>query len=154
MRRALPLLLALAACGGAPGGAPARSDAAAEIKYAVLPCGRKIRVELALTPEEHARGLMERPSLAPDSGMLFVFPSAGERLFWMKNTLVDLDIIFIDGALRISSVAAGVPRTRPGAPDAEVARVSGFGTYVLEVSSGAAAGCGAAPGARVSFLSE
>jgi hypothetical protein len=120
----------------------------------VLPCGKKISVELALTPEEHARGLMERPGLAPDSGMLFVFPSTGERLFWMKNTLVDLDIVFIDGALRISSVAAGVPRTRPGAADSEVARVSGSGAYVLEISSGAAAACGARPGARVSFLSE
>ncbi|KAF0125644.1 MAG: hypothetical protein FD189_1194 [Elusimicrobia bacterium] len=154
MKKTLFLVLALAACGGSSGGGPARADDITEIRYAVLPCGKKISVELALTPEEHARGLMDRPRLAPDSGMLFVFTSGGNRLFWMKNTLVDLDMIFIDGALRISSVSAGVPRTRPGAPDAEIARVSGYGAYVLEVASGAAAACGAEPGARVSFLSE
>jgi hypothetical protein len=86
--------------------------------------------------------------------MLFVFPSNGERLFWMKNTLMDLDIVFIDGALRVTSVAAGVPRSRPGATDAEVARVSGFAAYVLEISSGAAGACGAEPGSRLSFLAE
>lgn len=154
MRLPLFLLLALTACGGPAGGGRQLPDPAAEIKYAVLPCGRKISVELALTPEEHARGLMGRPSLAPDSGMLFVFPSGGDRLFWMKDTLVDLDIVFIDGALRISSVAAGVPRSRPGTSDDEVARASGFGAYVLEIASGTAAACGAGPGARVSFISE
>ncbi|MDT8286465.1 MAG: DUF192 domain-containing protein [Elusimicrobiales bacterium] len=154
MRRALPLLLALAACGGPAGNGTPRAYDITEIRYAVLPCGKKISVELALTPEEQARGLMNRARLAPDSGMLFVFPSGGDRLFWMKNTLVDLDILFIDGTLRISSVAAGVPRSRPGAGDAEVARVSGSGTYVLEIASGAAAACGAEPGARLSFLSE
>lgn len=155
MRRALPLLLALAACGGPSGERTApRADDITEIRYAVLPCGKKISVELALTPEEQARGLMNRTRLAPDSGMLFVFPSGGDRLFWMKNTLVDLDILFIDGTLRISSVAAGVPRSRPGAADAEVAKVAGSGTYVLEIASGAAAACGAEPGARIAFLSE
>ncbi len=153
MRPALPLLLlfALSACGG---GRPASPPAGAEIKYVVLPCGKKISVELALTTEEHARGLMRRASLAPDSGMLFVFPSNGDRLFWMKDTWVDLDMVFADGALRVTSVESGVPRSRQGASDAEVARVPGYGTYVLEIASGSAAACGVVPGSRLSFLAE
>ncbi len=152
MRPALPLLLlfALSACGGVP----ASPSAGTEIKYVVLPCGKKISVELALTPEEQARGLMRRTSLAPDSGMLFVFPSNGDRFFWMKDTWVDLDMVFADGALRVTSVGSGVPRSRPGASDAEVARVPGYGTYVLEIASGSAAACGVVPGSRLAFLAE
>lgn len=154
MRTALPLLLALAACGGGPPGPAPGAGAPPEIKSVLLPCGEKIKVELALTPEEHARGLMNRTELPAGAGMLFVFPSNGERLFWMKNTLVDLDIIFVDGTLRVTSVSAGVPRSRPGAADPEVAVAAGYGTYVLEIASGAAAACGAVQGSRLAFLSE
>src|SRR5690606_18293913 len=52
-------------------------------------------VELALTPEEQMRGLMFREELADDGGMLFVFPDEQHRAFWMKNTLVPLDMVFI-----------------------------------------------------------
>ncbi len=156
MSRALPLLLllSLAACGGGPPGSPRGAGSSQEIKSVLLPCGEKTKVELALTPEEHARGLMNRPELPAGTGMLFVFPSNAERVFWMKNTLVDLDIIFLDGTLSITSVAAGVPRSRPGVPDSEVAIAAGYGAYVLEIASGAAAACGAVPGSRLVFLAE
>lgn len=52
-------------------------------------------VELALTPEQLRQGLMWRDYLAPSSGMLFLFAQAVEREFWMKNTKIPLDIIFI-----------------------------------------------------------
>lgn len=153
MSGALIALLLVCGCGPAGGGRHS-GDIRPEIGAVMLPCGEKISVELALSEEEHSRGLMNRASLAPGTGMLFVFPSNGDRLFWMKNTFVDLDILFIDGTLRVSSVAAGVPRSRPGAPDNEVARVPGAGAYVLEIASGAAAACGAVPGSRLSFLAE
>jgi len=52
-------------------------------------------IELALTPEEQTRGLMLRQDLAEDAGMLFVFGDESETSFWMKNTLIPLDIVWI-----------------------------------------------------------
>jgi hypothetical protein len=53
------------------------------------------KVEVAATPEQQAKGLMHRDSMAQNHGMLFVFPDDAERSFWMKNTMIPLDIIFI-----------------------------------------------------------
>lgn len=55
-----------------------------------------IEVELALNDEERAHGLMERSELKQNTGMLFVFPIASNWSFWMKNTLISLDIIWLD----------------------------------------------------------
>jgi uncharacterized membrane protein (UPF0127 family) len=54
-----------------------------------------LRVELADTPKKLEKGLMYRTSLAPDKGMLFVFPNEQKVSFWMKNTLIPLDMLFI-----------------------------------------------------------
>ena len=66
--------------------------------------GNKIfNVELAEKPEAIQKGLMGRPSLAPDAGMLFIFGRADIYPFWMKNTLIPLDIIWINASTSLST---------------------------------------------------
>lgn len=65
---------------------------------------REFSVELAVTEEQHQRGLMFREEMADDAGMLFLFGDRRHRVFWMKNTLIPLDILFIDAGGRIMKV--------------------------------------------------
>lgn len=69
-------------------------------------------LELADTPEERAQGLMYRPSLASGHGMLFVFDTGSVRAFWMKNTLIPLDILWIDEHYRIQDIQSASPCTQ------------------------------------------
>ena len=66
-------------------------------------------VELALTPEQKAQGLMFRTELAPDTGMLFVFDKEGDYPFWMKNTKIPLDIIWMNAAKEIVFISKNTP---------------------------------------------
>src|SRR3989344_9084142 len=61
-------------------------------------------VELAQTEEEQAKGLMFREHLAQDRGMLFIFKNSGRHSFWMKNTLIPLDVIWINSDLKIVDI--------------------------------------------------
>ncbi|MBI3772824.1 MAG: DUF192 domain-containing protein [Gammaproteobacteria bacterium] len=63
--------------------------------------GKTFIVELAETPDEHATGLMNRTQLAPNHGMLFVYAGPYQVSFWMKNTLLALDILFFDADGRL-----------------------------------------------------
>ena len=58
--------------------------------------GEKYQLELALNTYEREHGLMDRHFLTEDGGMLFVFPDAAERSFWMKNCYIDIDLMFLD----------------------------------------------------------
>ena len=102
----------------------------------LLPDGTAVRVELAQTQEETELGLMYRETLGENEGMLFIFPEDDFRLFWMKNTLIDLDMIFIDSTGEIINIADKVPHSYIDAPQDEIATAGGFGKYVLEVNAG------------------
>lgn len=73
-------------------------------RYRLFLGGREVSVELALTQEARARGLMYRRTLDDGTGMLFVFPDEAYRSFWMKNTYVPLSIAFLDARWRIVSM--------------------------------------------------
>jgi uncharacterized membrane protein (UPF0127 family) len=101
-------------------------------------------VELALTPEEQSRGLMYRRSLPEGQGMLFDFKRDQETSFWMKNTYVPLDMIFIRSDGRIQRIAENTePLSERLVPSNGPVRA------VLEVVAGTARKLGIAPGDRV-----
>ena len=81
--------------------------------------------------------------------MLFVFgPPDRQQDFWMKNTLVGLDMVFVTSAGIVSSVAAQIPPTPKGTPDSAVARRTGTGRFVIELGAGDAARHGVVPGTK------
>jgi hypothetical protein len=98
-------------------------------------------VELATTPSEMQVGLMFRQSLAPDAGMLFVYPSDQQVAFWMKNTVIPLDMLFIagDGHIR-RIVERTIPLSTTPIPSVDEVRA------VLEVNGGTAERLGIKPG--------
>ena len=67
--------------------------------------------EVASTPEQRERGLMYRRELPAGTGMLFVFPDAAERSFWMSNVFVALDVAFMDESLRVTGITRMQPET-------------------------------------------
>lgn len=106
----------------------------------------RFRVEVARTPDEQAMGLMFRTALGPDEGMLFPRRIPGQAHFWMKNTVIPLDIIFIGADGRISNIEANAE------PHSLDARSSvGAASAVLELRGGRAAELGIAAGARVEW---
>lgn len=110
-----------------------------------------VRVEIARTPAQHARGLSHRDALAPDRGMLFVFPEAAPRTFWMKDTRIALDLIWIRAG-KVLGVTANV-RPQPGVPDDRLRRYRSPGPVdaVLEVNAGWAAAHGVRHGTPVAL---
>ncbi len=95
------VILAAAACAARadtddPPAVPANSTTP-KTPQAITAGGTTISLELALTPEEIGQGLMYRPHLAEESGMLFLFRQERVPSFWMKDTMIPLDLLFLDG---------------------------------------------------------
>ena len=127
MRRVLaPLLLLLTSCTNT---APANHAAPAVELH-----GQRFSAEFATDEAGRVHGLMMRSTLAADHGMLFVFPDTAPRAFWMKNTLIPLDILYFDTDRRLVSMQLDVPSCKadpcPTYPSNAAAR------YVLELSAG------------------
>lgn len=89
-----------------------------------------IKAEVARTPQEHAIGLMWRTSMGANEGMLFIFPDKNRQCFWMKNTLIPLDIAFVEDDGRIVNLDGMQPRTETPHCSAQPVR------YVLEMNKG------------------
>ncbi|SRR5258707_11749828 len=144
----LPLCGAIvAACLGLMVLTSARPTAAAEIQNLEIVTKNGVypfSVELALTPEQHAQGLMNRKELPEGRGMLFDFKTEQPVEFWMHNTYIPLDIIFIRGNGRILRIAESAePLSDRRIPSGGAIR------GVLEVIGGTAKKLGIGPGDRV-----
>lgn len=154
------LALALAACSpGQSANASAQAPAAAQparhpvsglevIDLTIDRGGRRLpfRVEVADTPEAQARGLMFRTALGDNEGMIFPSDAPEPRSFWMKNTPLSLDIIFIGPDGRILNIAAN---TVPYSLDSVQSK--GAASAVLELRAGRAAALGIVAGDKVSY---
>ncbi len=107
---------------------------------------RVVDAEVAATPDSRSRGLMWRKELPEGQGMLFIFPDEEVQRFWMRNTLIALDMIFINSAGRVVGIIENA------APRSLVQRfVSEPGRYVLEVPGGWSRKVGLERGAQVRF---
>ena len=104
------------------------------------------RVEVARTPQQQAQGLMFRAAMGPDEGMLFPYDQPHVLSFWMKNTVLSLDLVFIDEQHRIINVAANA------VPYSEASIVSDApGVAVLELNGGRARELGIVAGNKVDW---
>ncbi|MEW9573622.1 DUF192 domain-containing protein [Rhodanobacter sp. Si-c] len=106
--------------------------------------GQHFSVELATNEAAREHGLMMRTSLAADHGMLFVFPDTAPRGFWMKNTLIPLDILYFDAERKLVSTQLDVPPCK--ADPCPVYPSAGPARYVLELSAGTATRIGVRDG--------
>ncbi|EAU66955.1 DUF192 domain-containing protein [Stigmatella aurantiaca] len=164
MTGALAALLMLLACqapeaqGKPPASRPAPTDVSAE-DYVLPPLPRawvrlkdafggihRVEVEVAATPESRARGLMWRKEMASGKGMLFLFPDEEVQSFWMRNTLIPLDMLFINSKMQlVGIIERAVPRTL-------TPRSVGLPSqFVLEVPGGWCQSMGVVKGITVEF---
>lgn len=105
-------------------------------------------VEIAKDEPTRRTGLMNRPSMPPDHGMIFVFPVQQPLGFWMDNTLIPLDIIYLDREGRVVSIHSMQPLDLRKVASAAPAK------YAIELNHGAAARTGLRPGDPVQIPAE
>ncbi|ARS27061.1 DUF192 domain-containing protein [Sphingomonas sp. KC8] len=144
---ALLLTVPLVGC-AARSDAPAavRADGLVEVTVTTATGTRIFQVEMARTPAEQARGLMYRTELAPDRGMLFPYDPPQWASFWMKNTLIPLDMIFIRRDGTIARIAENtIPESLEPVESGEPVGA------VFEIAGGNAALQGIAVGDRVTW---
>jgi len=116
---------------------------------AILPDGATVDLELAATPEETTTGLMFRPSLPADRGMLLLWSEERYATIWMMNVLIPLDIVFLDDSGEVIEIVADArpcagepcPRFTPNEPS----------RAVLELAAGSVTAHGITIGTRIAF---
>jgi uncharacterized membrane protein (UPF0127 family) len=157
--KVMAMLMLFAACSQPPSppapaapanAAPANAaSAAATGPRVIFPDGHVVSVEIAADDELRAQGLMFRDHLNPGTGMLFLFNQDDDHAFWMKNTLIPLDMVWIGADQRVVHVKYNVPPCKvencPSYPTGVMSR------YVLEVAGGEAQRHGVKAGDMLRF---
>jgi uncharacterized membrane protein (UPF0127 family) len=140
-------MFCLTFCARAP--VPASRSNQVDMPRVLFPDGYAVHVEIAADPATREQGLMYRDRLREQTGMLFLFPQTGVYPFWMKNTLIPLDILWVDEQKRVAHVKYDVPPCRtepcPSYDPAVPAR------YVLEVAGGVARQQNVTAGSQLRF---
>jgi uncharacterized protein len=116
------------------------------------PSGVAIQAEIADTPLKRSVGLMYRDHLKKDHGMLFFFSEPQAWSFWMKNTKISLDLIWLDGKKRVTHIERGVPictKTDESCPQYRPNRDDAM--YVLEITGGTVDGYKIEKGSKLQF---
>jgi uncharacterized protein len=139
------LLVLLAVATPAPQHLPA---IAVHAPYATL------TLQVAKTEDQRETGLMSVTHLPAHTGMVFVFDQDAPVEFWMKDTLVPLDMVFVAADGTVRSVAANVPVVPEDAPDDSIPRRAGTAKYVIELPAGEAKKDGIAPGVHLPELTQ
>ncbi len=151
--------LALAACGGESSqenASPAVEEQAADTHpvsgLQIIPVTLNtsdgthvVQAEVANTPEAQSRGLMFRDEMGPDEGMIFTYDAPQPQSFWMRNTFIPLDLIFIDENNQVINIAQGEPYNE------EPVTSDGEAIAVLELNAGRAEELGLEPGDTVEW---
>jgi uncharacterized protein len=160
MRRFAPALfiVALLACSPQPAAeASPAADAKAPARHPVsglevIPLTittrqgkHRFKVEVAATPADQQKGMMFRTAMAPDEGMIFPNAVPQVRSFWMRNTVIPLDIIYIGPDRRVLNIVRGEPYDETSLPSA------GPVINVLEINAGRSEELGIRPGDRVDW---
>jgi len=132
---AAPLLLASLLSGPVPQLASQSAEKPAVIAL-TLPSGKVLQTEVMVRDEDRQMGLMFRPSLPQDHGMLFVFEQPGFPGIWMKNCKFPIDIVWLDDAHTVVHVEEAVPPCKK--EPCEVYQPLRQATYVVEINAGQA----------------
>jgi uncharacterized membrane protein (UPF0127 family) len=115
---------------------PAAGAAAPAVIPLTLPSGKVLQVEVMVSDEDRAMGLMFRPSLAPDRGMLFSFGQPDFHGIWMKNCKFPIDIVWLDEERKVVDVKEGAPPCK--AEPCPVYQPMRRASWVIEMNTGQA----------------
>jgi len=145
-RRPLLLALAVMLLAALPAAAQLAQFPTAPLTIVTASGPQRFTVEVATTPAQMEQGLMFRRSLAPDAGMIFDFTAPAAAAMWMKNTLIPLDMLFVDAQGRIIGIhERAVPESLDTIASPAPARA------VIELNGGTAARLGIRAGDKVLF---